>query len=89
MHLGKAYGRHTGRCRLLLLLEQDTVARLHVPEWVGRAVLRDGDICFDLYQGLTPVKRKNQLTTEYRYRNSICQGQIQFKASYIGILEEE
>ena len=56
--LGKAYGCHPSRGCLLFVLKQDAVARVHVPERVGRAVLRDGYICFDLYQGLTPVKEK-------------------------------
>ena len=56
--LGKAYGCHPSRGGLLFVLKQDAIARVHVPERVGRTVLRNGYICFDLYQGLTPVKEK-------------------------------
>jgi len=58
MNLGKAYGRYPSRGCLLFVLKQDAIARLHVPKRVGRAIFRDGYICFDLYQGLTPVKEK-------------------------------
>jgi hypothetical protein len=55
--LGKANGCHPSRGCLLFALKQDAVARFHVSEGVGRAVLGDGYICVDLYQGLTPVNQ--------------------------------